>query len=244
MRVLGIDLETTGLDTSKDRITEIGVVVWDVGDKKPLTIYGSLLHDDSYPKVSKEVTEVTGITDAMCKEFGKKPVPKFEWLDRLVVSHNIEYVVAHNGENFDKPLLLAEFDRNNVAAENFRKLKWLDTRYDIPFPSEPDSRKLKYMAADHGFLNPFSHRAVFDVLTMLTVLAHYDIRDVIAYNNIPWIYVEADVTFHTRQLAKDQRFSWERIGTGFFPKKWVKKIKANELESLQQHCGFKVVEII
>jgi DNA polymerase III epsilon subunit-like protein len=42
MRVLGLDVETTGLSFETDHVTEIGCVLYDVEQKKPLIIYLSM----------------------------------------------------------------------------------------------------------------------------------------------------------------------------------------------------------
>jgi DNA polymerase III subunit epsilon len=117
-----------------------------------------------------------------------------------------------------------------VAAPTLRGLPVIDTLTDIPFASEPDSRKLKYLAGDHGFLNPFAHRAVFDVLTMLKVLSHYPIDKVLEYAKAPMITIRAVVDFNNKDKAKARRFSWEKIGDKTYPKMWVKRIKEFQLE--------------
>lgn len=243
MRILGLDLETTGFDTANDRITEVGAVLWETDTKKPLVLINDYLYDASYAPLSDEVVRVTGITDEVLKEFGTAPGPGLERLDKFCAYAKVEYIVAHNGENFDKPLLMSELVRNGLEAPVLRSLPWIDTRNDIPFGQEPDSRKLKHLAGDHGFLNPFAHRALFDVLTMLKVLSQYDIEKVIEYSKIPFITVRAVVSYDDRQLAKDRRFSWEKLGTETYPKWWVKKIKMDQLEKEAKDCPFQIVEI-
>jgi DNA polymerase-3 subunit epsilon len=246
MRLLGLDFETTGLDTSKERITEAGIVLWETEGQQPLTTIGVFYWDDSYPCLPQEVVKLTGLTDDILREFGTPPKPNLEWLEGYSRRHGVQYIVAHNGENFDKPLLMAELTRHGVDAPTLRSLPWIDTRTDIPFPSEPDSRRLKHLAGDHGFLNPFEHRAVFDVMTMMRVLAHYDIQKVIEYSKIPFVTVRALVSFDDRQKAKDLRYSWEKIGEKTYPKMWVKRVKENKLadeQKLAAEKGFKVARL-
>lgn len=244
MRLLGLDLETTGFLTDKDRITELGIVLWDAPNKTPLYMRGDFLHAADYPKQSDEVIRVTGITDAMLLEFGKPPREILLALESFVAAHRVDFLVGHNSENFDRPLLMDELTRHEVEAPVLRALPWIDSRTDLPFASEPDSRKLKHLAGDHGFLNPFAHRAVFDVLTMLKVLGHYDLQAILEYQKIPFITVRALVTFDEKQLAKDQRFSWEKLGERSYPKMWVKRIKADKLAQEEIACkAFKIARI-
>jgi DNA polymerase-3 subunit epsilon len=180
---------------------------------------------------------VSGITVPMLEEFGTDPAHNLNWLDQYCSKHQVEYIVAHNGENFDKPLLLSELDRHGLAAPCLRSIPWIDTRTDLPFASEPDSRKLKHLALDAGFINPFAHRAVFDVLTMMRVFSNYDLKDILAYQAIPFVTIRAMVNFDNKELAKAQRFSWEKIGDKVYTKQWVKRIKQDRFEEEKQACA-------
>lgn len=252
MRLLGLDFETTGLDHQNDRVTELGVCLWDVELKRPLATVGVFMHEENFPKLSPKIVELTGLTDEILAEFGTCPKKNFEWLERFCKQHKIDYIVAHNGENFDKPFLLAELDRHGVDATCLRSLPWIDTRTDIPFPTEPDSRRLRHLALDCGFINPFEHRAVFDVLTMLKVLSHYPLEDVLAYQKLPFVTARAVVPAPWEDegkgiaWAKAQRFSWEKAGDKNYPKCWVKRVKSNQLDDLKklgQAGGFEVRQI-
>lgn len=236
MRLLGLDEETTGLLTSEDRVVELGICLWEVEQKRPIVTVGMFLKDDDImararrPDVQEMMKRITGITPEMLEEFGTDAKKNLEWLVEFALKHKIDYIVAHNGENFDKPMLFAELDRHGILAPEFRAIPWIDTKSDIPFVTEPDSRRLNHLAADHGFINPFAHRAIFDVLTMLRILANYDIAKVIEYQKIPFHTMRAVVSFDDKQLAKDLRYSWEKIGTQTYPKMWVKKVKQNLVE--------------
>lgn len=246
MRLLGLDFETTGLDTSTARITEMGAVLWDVDDKRPLVTIGTFFHDGNYPTLSDEIIRLTGIKQWMLQEFGTEPGANLRWLQSFCAKHQVEYIVAHNGENFDKPLLMSELARHSVEDGCLRTLPWIDTRTDIPFAVEPDSRRLNHLATDAGFINPFAHRAVFDVLTMLRILSNYDIKHVLEYQSIPFVTVRANVGYADRDKAKAQRYSWEKIGEKTYPKFWVKRVKLNLLEAEIAKCklaGFDCIRI-
>lgn len=246
MRLLGIDLETTGFDTAEDRITEIGFCVWDEG---PMLSESWFIQPDAgmTAKFTEETVammkRVCGITPEMLKEFGSPIKDALERLEILVSAHKVEYLVAHNGENYDRPLLLAELDRHGVIAPVLRGLPWIDTRTDLPFENEPESRKLKHLALDAGFINPFPHRALFDVLTMLKVLGGFSLERVLEYQRVPFVTVRALVSYDQRQLAKDARYSWEKLGDKTFPKCWVKKVKENKLEEEKANGKFQVAVI-
>lgn len=252
MRLIGLDLETTGLNTGEDRITELGIVLWDSDEKAPILMRQYFLIDDGIreklknPDTVAMIKRVCGLTPSILEEFGLVPGMALAELEYLCKDHKPDFVVAHNGENFDRPFTYAELTRHSVTSDNFRRVPWLDTRADIPFASEPESRKLKHLALDCGFINPFAHRAVFDVLTMLRVLSHYPLEDVIAYSKVPFITVRAVVSYDDREKAKARRYSWEKLGERVYQKQWIKKLKLDKLEQEQKEAaaaGFQVVRI-
>lgn len=254
--MLGIDFETTGFEYQKnDRITEIGAIVWDVDEKKPLALYSELLYDESFPPQSDEIVRITGITNEMLGEFGVHPALGFSRLADLAEKYGVHYCVAHNGENFDRPFLGAELHRHagsieadgyKFAVEKLASIPWIDTRTDLPFEIEPSSRKLAHLALDCGFINPFPHRALFDVATMMKVLSTFEMDKIIEYQKIPWAVMRAVVSFQEKDLAKTQRYSWEKIGEKTYSKFWVKKVKENQIEKEIDDCkkiGFQSVRI-
>ena len=104
--------------------------------------------------------------------------------------------------------------------------------------------KLKYMAADFGFINPFPHRAQYDVLTMLKVLSHFDIYKVLELSKVPMIVISARVDYDDKQKAKDRKYSWEKVGDKTYPKRWVKMIRENEFEKEQKESPFKISRML
>ena len=110
---------------------------------------------------------------------------------------------------------------------------WIDTITDIRFPDAIKTRNLKHLAAEHNFLPGFSHRAVFDVLTMLKILSQYDLDAVIARAAEPTLFVQALVTFDQKEMAKELGFHW------FAPDKiWWRSMKSSDFEAMKPTCGF------
>jgi DNA polymerase-3 subunit epsilon len=144
-------------------------------------------------------------------------------------------VVAHNGTGFDKPMLQAHIDRCGVIPP---EIPWIDTAMDVPYPPQITTRKLVHLAAEHGFLNPFAHRAQFDVLTMLTILQRYDIATVLDTARQPNITVIAQVSFDEREKAKSRGYRWDKVTTS-----WRKTIKLNQLDAERAQAGFEIITI-
>ena len=61
MYLLGIDLETMGIDPSSSDIIEIGYMIWDTNLSCPVT-FGSYLIKNSHP-LPEEIKKLTGIKD-------------------------------------------------------------------------------------------------------------------------------------------------------------------------------------
>lgn len=241
MLLLGFDLETTGLSPQTDRIVELGYCLWDTVTHTPLLTGNDILLQEA--PIPAETIRIHGITDEMTKLYGVEPKLALNTFSLVIKTYKPAYLVAHNGFNFDLPFLLAEYKRHGVDSSAVESVPLIDTRTDIPFEVEPDSRRLKHLALDHGFINPFPHRALFDVLTMLKVLSHHDIAKIVEYQKIPWIIVRAMVSYEERDLAKAQRYSWQVVGDKTFPKAWVKAIKDIHFEKEKAACPFQVVKI-
>lgn len=220
--VLGVDFETTGLDFERDRIIEVGAVLWDCRSGVPVQMLSEMILHEEGPEVSSEIERITGITQVMLLEHGTLPLLAMCELKGLM--HHAEAVVAHNGTGFDRPMLEAEIGRERSGPIEWPDLPWIDTCVDIEFPAHMATRKLTHLAAEHGFVNPFSHRALFDVLTMLAVAQHYDWTSMLASAQQPSVTLRALVGYEERQKAKDAGFRWDTP-----TKSWCRVVKAHRL---------------
>lgn len=235
MIVLGVDFETTGLNCNEDHITEIGAMLWDTGSNKPMNPILS-----TFVKVpvalTEEITKITGITDADLRDHGYEPKVALGALAQMM--GKAEAIVAHNGNMFDRPMLEGNAKRHSVEMPS--KL-WIDTTTDIEYPPTITTRKLTHLAAEHGFVNPFAHRAIFDVSTMLQVAGKYDWELMVKYAKSPTLVIAADVPYQQRELAKKQNFRWDGAS-----KMWVKSVKDFQLAEVRKVCqeaGFRVTVI-
>jgi DNA polymerase-3 subunit epsilon len=230
MKILGIDFETTGLDPRKDRITEVGLVLWDSESKQPVRVTGFLVKTPT--PVSAEISRLTGITNELLRDYGVDPVPAMKSI--VALAAQADFMCAHNGTEFDKLFLEAELQRRGA---DIRTLPWIDTRTDLPHAaySLGKSASLKYLACDHGFVYP-AHRAVNDVLAMLEILGRYDLETTIKRAQTPNVNVRAVVSFDDRLLAKERGYYWKPES-----KLWVKPLKADEVDAEKEAAPFPVV---
>lgn len=227
MRILGLDVETTGLDSSKDRIIEMGCCLWDWDTHIPLAIYSALVMPER--DIPEEITQLTGITNTHINEFG--------WPEENVIletsdlMRKADYVMAHNAP-FDKGFFETAVKRQPGCIPVDKP--WLDSRMDIVFPERVATRHLNYLAAEAGFINPWRHRAVFDVMTMLKLASAYDINAIISRSKEPIVYVQALVSFDEKELAKARQYQWAAR-----PKVWYKALKESDAKAEIAACGFR-----
>lgn len=244
MLLLGIDLESGDnfqVPPKDQFITELGMVLWDTDTRQPVEFFNRILKHPSKTVVD-EAADYTGITPQIIERFGVTPGPAVI-AEILVMLSKADYIVAHNGIQFDK-VVLGEF-----LASHGKKLPekvWIDTMIDVPYPRHCKQRNLTYLAGYHRLVNPFAHRAVTDVLIMLTILDMYDIDVVIESAKSPLIVVQAMVSFNDKDDAKKEKFSWERAGNNTYPKAWVKMMKESEYRANAELWPFmsKILEVL
>lgn len=238
MLVLGLDLETTTFDQDILRVTEVGAVLYDTDLKCPIEVQADLVYepDISLP-MDEYVVGLTGITDDMVKTYGKKPL---DVIVRFLKLYNrAEYVVAHNGNEFDRPAMknfiaryFSDYERNELGMGKLKTKHWIDTMTDIPYGEYVNTRKLQDLTGRHGFLNPFPHRAFTDVMSMLRIMSEYDFDEVVKISHSPEIKFHANVDYHNKDVAKQAGFKWD---TG--KRKWWYKIKECFLDKEKYEAG-------
>lgn len=236
MLLLGIDLESGAKFDVAPRdqfITEIGLVLWDTKYRQPVEFFNRLICIPEQ-EVADEAADYTGISQELLQDHGVVPGP-YVVAEILRLCNKADYYVAHNGLSFDKPLLEGSMLSWNKQLPS---KPWIDTMIDVPYPPHCRSRNLTYLAGYHKILNCFAHRALTDVLTMMTILDMYDLEPVLESANSPMVIVQANVSFQNKDLAKAAKFGWENAGDKYYPKSWVKAMKLNEYEKLKDSWPF------
>jgi len=238
MKILGLDFETTGLDPLKDEIIEVGAVLWDTERNIPLKIISEIIKGEI--QISKEIQELTKISNDDRENYGVSQSKLAFILADFI--YDCDYIIAHNAK-FDKSFSDAFInniqgksgDLLDIAFSNFEK-PWIDSMTDIDYAFS-NSKKLSYLAADHGFINPFAHRAVFDVLTMLKLAAMYDWNETIENSKEPKIDITAVVSFENKDAAKSLGYHW-------IDRSWKKQIRKSKFEDESKKArekGFKIL---
>jgi DNA polymerase III epsilon subunit-like protein len=257
MKILGLDLETQHDDAKTCPITEVGAVLIEIdpdidpGKHKILRqeSFCQLVYHPKYPPQTELIVELTGITDEMLKKDGQEPrvvLPKL-----IPYLEQADYVMAHY-KQFDQTVLESVCARIGVPLG---KYEWICSLTDVPWPKKYTCRKLSHLAFEHGMQVDVKslHRAVQDVELMLQlVLGHYHIYDILKYRNTPWAYVQADIPAPWtdkgvgKAAASKRGYGWEKAkGTEepVFPKTWVKRLKADQVEKERNEAPFSITEL-
>lgn len=157
---LVVDVETTGLDTECDEVIEIAAVPFEysaaTGAILAIGEPFNCLRDPGRP-VPAEITELTGITDAMV-EGQTVDLASLSLLAGLAAP-----IISHRAA-FDRPFL-------ERIHEVFARRPWACSVTQIDWQAEGlAGAKLEYLAMAAGFFYE-KHRAVDDCLAVLALLA-------------------------------------------------------------------------
>lgn len=142
-------------------------------------------------------------------------------------------LVGHNCLHYD----LAILDRLN-CSKMWSGLTIVDTMFDLPFPPRTTSRRLVHLCADHGIPTPRAHGALYDCLYTAELFFKYDVNEVVARARTPLVWVKADVTYDSRELAKAAGFKWDGK-----QKLWVKRLRQFDREKFLQGIDGKFMVI-
>jgi len=193
-----VDLETTGLDPLNDKIVEIGIVEFGVeGDEPPRVTrcYGAL--DDPGVEISPEVQRITGLEPRILAG------QRIDWEAVRGFFAKASIAIAHNAD-FDRRFLERSGRLDGLQVHwgcSMRHIDWRKHNFN--------TLSLNYLAADHGFVNPFAHRAVFDCATTFRLVAPY-LPELIARSYEREYLVKATHSpFESKELLKQRGYRWD-----------------------------------
>ena len=193
-----VDVETTGLDPVADQIIEIGVIEFAVqGSSLPqiTRMYGAL-QDPGVP-LSPEIERITGITTAALAG------QAIDWAVVRNIFARASIVIAHN----------AKFDRAFIEASGqlgSQSLHWACSLSHVDWRAKGfTSKALSHLAADHGFVNAFAHRAVFDCATTFRLVAPH-LEELIARSyEREFVLRAVGAPFETKDQLRQRGYAWD-----------------------------------
>lgn len=200
----GFDLETGSefTDEGPKIITEIGAVkyVYTRSGFKPVDVYTAIVNEGK--GVHPDAVEYTGITPKLVSDFGRELKPAIEGFDSFI--SDSDYIVSHNGDAFDLPVLADAYSRCQSATNYLSDITNIDTMTCISYPNNCKSKNLTYLQAFFGFVNPFPHRAYADVMAMMKVMekSGNDVADICKVAESPQVQYVAEFSY-----PKESRFN-------------------------------------
>lgn len=223
-----VDLETTGTDPQKDQVVEVGLIEFGVttdasGKMRADMLEGwSALQDPGQP-LSPEISRLTGLTDEM---LAGRAVDWQHVRDRM---GRASVVIAHNAP-FDRAFLKKRPELAGVNphwACSVKHINWRKHGFR--------TRALNYLAADHGFVNPFAHRALFDCATTFRLVAPY-MDELIRRSYLREFNVVATgAVFETKDILRQRGYRWNSE-----TRLWSRQLLEDEMEEERQFLATEV----
>jgi DNA polymerase III alpha subunit (gram-positive type) len=215
--VVGLDIESTGLDKVKDRPIELGLTLWTTKYNRGLESRSILVQSDGV-KVTDEITEITGITQQMVDKFGMFPDEAFEEACYFVDLEEVEAIVAFNGRRFDIPMMKQWAKR---AKSTFPDKLIIDPYEDLPMRPQ----ELITMCAKTGiYYDP--HEAGADVGAMLRLMAKFPFDVVLSRAKSSVYIVQSLQNRNENEIVKKYKFRWNPD-----QKIWWKAVKEVDMDA-------------
>jgi len=221
MKLLFLDFEATDKDVKTARITQTAFSVYDQETKKELYHHSALVKPEGEYDIDPVAGAITGISKEQLNEFGQSLKVVLDIMAGYL--RGSDYLIAHNLHNYDLQLLNNELKRLDIADYHLPAL--IDTRYDIPWPEHIETRKLTYLGAEFGVVNPSAHSARHDVDLMAMLFFKFPFERIVERAGSPMVWVRANVSYDNREKAKARRFLWDGNN-----KWWVKQFKQCDFE--------------
>lgn len=149
--LVGLDTETSGLDTRRDRVFEIGLVTYK--NAEMVENWGQLI--DPMIELDQKVVETTGVTT---EQVSGQPVFA-EVVDQIEQRISGQILVGYNIIDFDLPMLSTEFERLGRQMPAFKVIDVLIFARQL---ARGGRHRLGDMAARFGVEMDTAHRATAD----------------------------------------------------------------------------------
>lgn len=232
MLIAVFDFETTGLDRLQDRVLEVGVLLYTTTQKR--VMMAEQFFVDNEISVPAEASAVNHIKKGMVDKFGLSTP---DGLSKLQNYFDMAETIA--GKN------IIDFDIPFYESWCFREKQDVITKPVIDIETDLPgtvAKKLGYMAADDGFLNPFPHAALPDAWTTLRLIENRlekpGLEAIMERAASPRVTIKAHVDFDHNYLAKKRCYSWNSDR-----KVWFKNVKEMDLELEGKEAPFDISRI-
>lgn len=251
MKVAVIDFETTGIDTTTCRPIEVAVSIANSDFSEILEEYSQVMYDETYPALTEDIENLTGINQSHLLSLGRDPASVFAAIVSLIKKHDVDYIMAYNSD-YDRQVYASEIKRHPLFEEVLSpvaNMKWLCAMKDVKTNYNYKCWKLSHLALDYGVaIDPSKlHRAKADVDLTISFLKKIGVtlQDIVEFSQTPWVPLEAvtkkpwtDGGVSTGK-AKEKGFRWETPQGHMdkkFSTKWVIMKKESDVRAFVDSC--------
>ena len=171
MKLMFLDIETTGFDRRWDHLIELAAVIYDSIQKKQIEEFHEYINPGK--TIPPKIVELTGITNRQVSGCRTEREVLRDFIE-FVAIHRPDAIVAHNGEQFDMPFIKSKTDFYFLPMKDLPIIDTLKLARDLK-PEVTDltaqgrpSYKQTALAKFYG-IQYQAHSAIFDVKALIQI---------------------------------------------------------------------------
>lgn len=171
MKLMFLDIETTGFDRRWDHLIELAAVIYDTQQKEELEEFHEYINPGK--TIPPKIVELTGITNRQVSGCRTEREVLRDFIE-FVAIHRPDAIVAHNGEQFDMPFIKSKTDFYFLPMKDLPIIDTLKLARDLK-PEVTDltaqgrpSYKQTALAKFYG-IQYQAHSAIFDVKALIQI---------------------------------------------------------------------------
>lgn len=171
MKLMFLDIETTGFDRRWDHLIELAAVIYDTQQKEELEEFHEYINPGK--TIPPKIVDLTGITNRQVSGCRTEREVLRDFIE-FVAIHRPDAIVAHNGEQFDMPFIKSKTDFYFLPMKDLPIIDTLKLARDLK-PEVTDltaqgrpSYKQTALAKFYG-IQYQAHSAIFDVKALIQI---------------------------------------------------------------------------
>lgn len=167
--LVGVDIETTGLNHKKDMIIELGAAITN-HDGNVISEFSSFCNPGF--KIPTAATMVNNISNEMVRKYPAPHIVLTNFLDWVKTETNNNAILFFHNASFDVKFILETAKNNKISIKNFKIVDTLPWTKKIKFYKSCKNYKLEYLCEYIGYSPESSHRALDDAKSALELAKH------------------------------------------------------------------------
>lgn len=171
MKLMFLDIETTGFERRWDYIIELAAVIYDSVSKKEIDEFHEYIKPGKV--IPAKITELTGITNRQVNSCRNERQVIRDFIE-FVSIHKPDAIVAHNGAQFDIPFITSKAEFYFLPLKEVPVIDTLKLARDLKpavtmlTPQGRPSYKQSSLANFYG-IEYQAHSAIFDVKALILI---------------------------------------------------------------------------